>query len=62
MKQYTYTTEKIGKNTFKMRCYDTTKSTLCLDAYLVHEKIYENVSKKQANLEYRTFIQNHMIF
>ena len=62
MKQYTYTTEKIGKKTFKMRCYDTTKGTLCLNANLVHEKIYTNTSKKQANIEYRTFIQNHMVF
>lgn len=61
-KSYTYTTERISENSFVMRCYDTTNNEPCSMHNQVHTKLYIGTTKEQAQEQYRTLIQNTMLF
>ena len=62
MKEYTVTIEQLSNSDFITRCYDVTDTKQCSIANQVHQKFYGNTDKQTAIDEYRTWVQNHMVF
>ena len=62
MREYTYTTEQISPNDFVMRCYDVTDTKQCSIENQVHTRLYSNTTREEAQAEYRTLMQNIMVF